>query len=210
MAAAPLLEKMIDAPLPLISLLGPWYSSGALNKEEFDQLCAAHPELLIEQEPDGKVALMAPLHLNSGYYEMEVGSELRNYARLHQLGQGFSSSTGFRLPDGSLRSPDASFVSHAQLSKLLPAERKQYATIVPEFIVEIRSDSDHLPTLKRKMQESWIANGVKLAWLIDPLEEKTYIYRADGSVAIRHGFDQILSGEQVLPGFEFDLKLLQA
>ena len=63
--------------------------------------------------------------------------------------------------------------------------------------------------LQKKMTDTWIANGVRLAWLIDPVEQKAYIYRADGSIQVVADFSAKLGGEDVLPGFEFDLGLLK-
>ncbi|MEL7221612.1 MAG: Uma2 family endonuclease [Bacteroidota bacterium] len=196
--------KMID----YFSLLGPWFSSVSLSEEAFEKLSAAHPEVILEQEPTGKIKFMSPVHLDSGSYENEINTDLTIYCRKTKSGNSFSPSTGFRLPDGSLRSPDAAFVSKGQLDQLPAAAHKQFARLVPEFIVEIRSDTDQLEQLKKKMRESWIENGVLLAWLIDPQEQNTYIYRKDGSISVLEGFERKLSGEDVLPAFEFDLRLL--
>ncbi len=127
-----------------------------------------------------------------------------------RLGLVADSSTGFNLPDGSMRSPDASWIS-LELWQTVPEEAKsKFPPICPEFVVELRSDSDSdsLNELREKMQRTWIANGAKLAWLIDPQNQQTFIYRANGSIEIVEGFDKMLSGENVLEGFEFDLKLL--
>jgi Uma2 family endonuclease len=81
--------------------------------------------------------------------------------------------------------------------------------VVPEFVIEVRSDSDAIGRLQTKMREVWIANGVRLAWLIDPKNQVTYIHRADGSEQVIAGFDRVLSGEDVLPGFELQLSVLE-
>ncbi len=64
---------------------------------------------------------------------------------------------------------------------------------------------DKLKKLQKKMKETWIKNGVRLAWLIDPYEEKAHICRADGNLEVIADFDQQLSGEEVLPGFALSL-----
>jgi Uma2 family endonuclease len=179
-----------------------------LSQAEFETFCAENPDLRVEREADGKILIMPPVHLDSGFFEGELFGELRNFSKRDGRGQAFSPSTGFRLPDGSTRSPDASWVSYEQLDKLSPAERKSFASVVPEFVAEIRSDSDHLAHLKRKMAEVWIANGVQLAWLIDPTEKKSYVYHPDGSIEVVEGFETSLTGDPVLPGFVFDLRLL--
>lgn len=182
--------------------------SEPLTQEEFVQFCRNNPDLQAEREPNGKIWIMPPVNLDSGYHEGEVFAELRNFSKRDGRGRAFSPSTGFYLPDGSTRSADASWVSWEKLNPLTPAQRKTFPPLVPDFIIEVRSQSDSLPRLKRKMKDIWMANGVSLAWLIDPKEQKTYIYRADGSEEIIAGFDQQLNGENVLPGFILDLGLL--
>jgi Uma2 family endonuclease len=90
----------------------------------------------------------------------------------------------------------------------MPDQREGFAPVVPEFLVEVRSPSDRLPALGTKMHE-WIANGCRLAWLIDPINRSAAIYRADGTVT-EAPFDETLNGEDVLPGFVFDPASLPA
>lgn len=183
--------------------------SRKLTDEEFEVFCRNNPDLQVELEPDGTLFIIPPVHLDSGRFELEIACELRNYAKKSSKGQAFGPSTGFKLPDGSTRAADAAWISDEQIARLSPEERKSFARLVPEFIVEIRSDTDKLPRLQKKMTETWIANGVRLAWLIDPVEQKAYVYRADGSIQVVTDFGAKLDGEDVLPGFEFDLGLLK-
>jgi Uma2 family endonuclease len=129
------------------------------------------------------------------------------YARKHG-GKAYSSSTGFTLPDGSVKSPDTSYVSAAQLSKFTAEDLRHFAPIVPEFIVEVVSPSDTLAEVQEKVRDTWIANGVRLAWLVDVDADKLWIYRADHSVELVTPLDRTIAGEDVLPGFTFDLKHL--
>ena len=152
---------------------------------------------------------MSPTHYLSGGQEADIIGDLIIYARSKKSGKVFSSTTGFTLPDGSVRSADAMFVSNRQRATLTEAEKHSFARLVPEFIVEIRSDSDDLGPLQTKMKDVWIANGVRLGWLIDSKNKVTYIYRTDGSEAVISGFDQTLDGEDVLPGFAFDLSVME-
>ena len=175
----------------------------------FEAFCRENPELRVELEPDGTLTIMPPAHFDSGHFELTIGSILFNYTKKQKNGLAFGPSTGFKLPDGSTRAADAAWVSNEQVEQLSPKERKSFARVVPEFVVELRSDSDRLVHLKGKMTNAWIANGVRLAWLIDPVERKAYVYRADGSIQVVTDFTAKLSGEDVLPGFEFDLGLLQ-
>jgi len=115
-------------------------------------------------------------------------------------------SSGFDLPDGSFRQPDAAWISTERLAAGKSADGEASLSVAPDFVAEIRSDSDRLKKLQTKMTEGWIANGVRLAWLIDPFEEKAYIYRPGRDVEIVEGFSgKTLSGEAVLPGFELPL-----
>ena len=97
-----------------------------------------------------------------------------------------------------------------KINALSEEERKGIALIVPDFVMEVRSETDRVASLKKKMSEAWIANGVKLAWLIDPIKEKAWIYREDGTVEEINGFETKLSGETILPGFELNLPDLKA
>jgi Uma2 family endonuclease len=112
------------------------------------------------------------------------------------------------LPDGSVRSSDGAWANSDKVNALSPEERKKFASLVPDFVIEIRSSSDRLSKLKSKMKDTWIKNGVRLAWLIDPIARKAYIYRADGSEEVIPNFNHVLSGEDVCPGFQLDLKTL--
>ena len=179
-----------------------------LSDEEFLAFCVANPNLRIERDKNRNVIIMPPLNSDSGFYESTMIIDLGIWNRKTQLGITFSSSSGFKLPDGSIKSPDASWVSKEKWQSLTLRQRKSFAPIAPEFIVEVRSKTDSLVALQTKMEE-WIANGVLLAWLIDPTQQKAYIYRADGSTTQIDDFNQTLSGENVLPEFTFDLNALQ-
>jgi Uma2 family endonuclease len=180
-----------------------------LTQEEFEDFCARHPDLRVEREPDGQLTIMTPIHLLSGGQEADFTADLVLYARRTNAGKAYSSNTGFTLPDGSVRAADGAFVSHDQLDRLSTSEKHSFAPVVPEFIIEVRSDTDSVGKLLTKMKEVWIKNGVQLAWLIDPLNRVSYIFRADGSEEVLKGFDRELNGEDVLPGFTFDLSILE-
>ena len=180
-----------------------------MTDEEFYAFCRENPEMKIEQDKYGNVIVMPPVSPESGNLESEVGIDLGLWNRRSNLGRTFSSSTMFTLPDGSKRMPDASWISHEKYNRLTERERQSFAKIVPDFVIEVRSPSDSLEELKAKMTESWMSNGVRLAWLLDPESESAWIYRADGSTETIAGFDNKLSGEDVLPGFEFDLGVLK-
>lgn len=178
-----------------------------MTSEEFFHFCQENDELHFERDEKGNIIFMPPTGSSIGNTNSEIIIDLGNWNRKAQLGKIFDSSTGFTLADGSQRSPDAAWVSNKKWDALTEAEKNVFAPVCPEFVVELRSKSDRLQYLQNKM-EMWIGNGVQLAWLIDPVEEKTYIYRKDGSMNIINGFNATLSGEEVLKGFELYLKTL--
>ncbi len=178
-----------------------------MSNEQFEAFCFANPELVVEREPDGTLTLMSPVSPISGNRENEISIDLGLYARKNG-GKAFSSSTGFRLPDSSVRSPDACYVSAEQLAKFTDDDLRHFAPIVPEFIVEVLSPSDNLSVLQEKMSKAWIANGVQLAWLVDVDNDRLWVYRADHSVELVTPLDHEITGEDILPGFTFDLSLL--
>ncbi|MEL6393091.1 MAG: Uma2 family endonuclease [Bacteroidota bacterium] len=186
-----------------IQMLGPY------THEEFDRFCVQNPKLRAELEPDGKISIMSPVHLLSASRENLFSTYLTLYGIETGLGEAFNSNAAFTLPNGSVRAPDASFVYADKLAGMSEADWSSFPSIVPEFVVEVRSDSDRLNQLKKKMTDTWIANGVQLGWLVDPQSEIVYLYRADGTQEEIHGFDQELSGEEILPGFTFKLSLLR-
>ncbi len=179
-----------------------------MTDDEFYEFCVANKDLRIERDPDKKIIIMAPVGSESGFYEGEAFGELRNWNLKTQEGVALSPSSGFKLKNGATRAADSSWISLERWQKLSDDQKKKFLPIAPDFAIEIRSKTDKLKKLKSKMLE-WIENGVRLAWLIDPTEQKTYIYREDGSIEILEGFERELSGEEVLKGFTFDLRLLR-
>ncbi len=183
-------------------------SVGKMSEAQFIDFCAENPELRIEQDQNQNVIVMPPVYGESGYFENEATGEVRAYAKSTKKGVSFSPNTGFKLPNGATRVPDANWVSNERWAVLSSKDKKKFLRVVPDFIIEVRSETDRLKTLQEKMRE-WIDNGVRLGWLIDPKTKKTHIYRENGSIDIVEGFEAVLSGEEVMPGFEFDLKLLR-
>ncbi len=179
-----------------------------LTDEEFAEFCAANRDYRIERDKLGIIIFISPVHTDSGYFEEEIASALKVWSKKTKTGVAFSSSTGFKLPNTAIRSPDASWVAMEKWQALSDKEKKSFAPVCPDFVVEIRSRSDKLKDVQEKMQE-WLDNGAQLGWLIDVAKEPSYIYRADGSIETVKGFDKTLNGENVLPGFEFDLSNLE-
>lgn len=137
-----------------------------MTEQEFDEFCLANPNLRLEQDPHGNITILMPSAYHSGWVEAEAGADLGMWNRRTKLGKVFSPSTLFKLPDGSKRMPDAAWVSLEKHHQLSAEERQSFAHVVPDFVIEVRSDS--LGALLTKMRSVWIANGVRLAWLLDP------------------------------------------
>ncbi len=181
-----------------------------LSIAEFTALYIQFPDLLMERAADGKVSIMSPVKKGSGKREFIVSGYLFMWYHEHQLGDCFSPSTGIELPTGAVRSPDCAWVSDERLATLPENSDEQFLQVVPDFVVEVRSSTDSLKKLQSKMIDTWMANGVRLAWLIDPYSEKAWIYRVGQSVELVEGFEgKSLRGEAVLEGFELPLERLR-
>lgn len=183
--------------------------SRRLTDQELLAFSAENDHLRIEEDKNGTLIIMPPVDFDGGAAESTVHGLLYLWWSQFKKGKTFSPSTGFKLPDGATRSADGCWVSDTRLAQVLPAERKKFARIVPDFVIEVRSTSDRIGKLKKKMTDTWIKNGVRLAWLIDPIAQKAYVYREDGTMETMNSFDEVLNGEAVCPGFQLDLKTLK-
>ncbi len=201
------ISKQVAPLYAQIFELGGSFTVEGLSKSQFKLLASSFPDLQMEREKNGKINIMAPVKGGSGIRENKLNYRVRHWQMENNQGETFSPSTGFELPSGAVKSPDASWVSQEKMDSLTEEQiEDEFIPAVPDFIVELRSKSDKISKLKRKMEKTWMVNGVRLGWLIDPFKEKTYIYRIDGSKETLEGFDRKLSGEDVLGGFELDLK----
>lgn len=188
---------------------GPLELQKPLSKAEFELLATRFPDLQLEREQNGTTTVMSPVKRGSGKREPKLYGFLFIWFLKTQMGELHGPSTGFDLPDGSTKSPDAAWISEERL-KSASEDEEIFVPIVPDFVGEIRSSTDRLKKLQAKMTDTWMANGVRLAWLIDPYDEKVYIYRQGKEVEEIKGFSgNILSGESVLPGFELPLDAMK-
>lgn len=180
-----------------------------MTEDEFFRFCRDNSDLRIERDKSGNVLIMPPAGFETGRRNSNLTTELTIWHRQQTSGgEVGDSSTGYTLPNGAVRSPDASWISHKRLEKTTPEDREKFVHAVPEFVVEIRSRTDSPRVLREKMEE-YIENGVLLAWYIDRIGQFVEIYRPAKPVETIEGFDKVLSGEDVLPGFGFDLKWMQ-
>ncbi|GDZ93765.1 protein of unknown function DUF820 [Planktothrix agardhii CCAP 1459/11A] len=175
-----------------------------LTDEQFFQLCQNNRDLRFERSALGDLTIMSPTGSETGNRNIDLSYQLQGWSRQNNLGLAFDSSTGFRLPNGANRSPDAAWVSNQRWEVLTTAEKEKFAPLSPDFVVELRSKTDSLEKLQAKMQE-YIENGTKLAWLLDRHNQRVEIYRPNQIVEIIPS-PQSLSGENILPGFVLDLK----
>jgi Uma2 family endonuclease len=175
----------------------------SMDNDRLYTFCVYNPELKIERNHKGELLIMAPTGGETGNRNSKITKKLAIYEDKNPWGLSFDSSTGFLLPNKAIRSPDASWISHERWNALRPEERKKFVPLAPDFVIELLSESDELSFAKIKMEE-WMENGVRLAWLLDPFEKTSYIYRQNQKVEIISGI-VTLKGEDVLPDFGLDL-----
>ena len=173
------------------------------NSDWFFELCQVNDGLQLERTAEGEILVMAPTGVESGYREGEVFLQLRIWAGRDDTGRAFNSNTGFILPNKASRAPDASWVKVSRLAKLAAKQKRKFCPLCPDFVVEVLSPSDRLPTLQGKMEE-YRENGAVLGWLIDPEERKVYVYRPGKRVECLNR-PKRLSGDPELPGFVLEL-----
>ena len=188
-------EKLtLDAPLQLAI---------ALSDEQFWQLCQQNREYRFEANSQGDLIIMSPTGSDTGRRNSEIIIQLGIWNKQAKSGVIFDSSTGFILPNGAKRSPDASWIELSRWNSLTPTEQEKFAPICPDFVVELRSKTDALKPLQDNMVE-YMANGTKLGWLIDRQNQQVEIYRVNQQIEIISS-PTSLSGEKVLLNFSLDL-----
>lgn len=175
-----------------------------MNDDQFFDFCQANSDVRIEREPTGEVVIMPPTFSETGAINFKLTIEFGIWAKIDGTGKGFDSSTGFVLPNRAVRSPDLSWVKLERWNALTKKQRDKFAHICPDFVVEIRSKSDSLNKLQKKMYE-YIENGASLGWLIDAEKRKVYVYRPNAETEILENPIEI-SGEPLLKGFVLNLK----
>jgi Uma2 family endonuclease len=174
-----------------------------LTDEQFFQLCQNNRDLRFERTGAGELIIMPPTGSETGDRNADLTYQLRAWSRQNQRGKSFDSSTGFKLPNGAERSPDASWVKIERWNALTQAEKERFAPLCPDFVVELMSPNDSAEKTRAKMRE-YMDNGARLGWLINRQQQQVEIYRPDREVEIVSS-PQILSGEDILSGFVLDL-----
>lgn len=178
--------------------------STALTEDQFYDLCRANPDLKIERTSQGALVVLPATGGETGKRNAKLTSRFVVWSEATQLGEVFDSSTCFKLPNGADRSPDVAWVQQERWEALPEVTREKFPPIAPDFVLELMSPSDDLPAAQAKMQE-YLANGVRLGWLINRRQQQVEIYRTDQPVEIL-SVPTSLSGETVLPGFVLQLQ----
>jgi Uma2 family endonuclease len=181
----------LDAPLPERARI-------------FEDIAAQAPELRLEMTAEGELIVMPPTGGDTGARNFTITLRLGLWTKENGTGRGFDSSTVFVLPDSSRRSPDAAWVLNDRYDALTPEQRRGFPPICPDFVLELRSPTDRVTDLLAKMN-AYIANGVRLGWLIDPETHTAYVFHPGQPVRIIEQASS-LDGEAVLPGFVLDLE----
>ena len=170
------------------------------------KLSSLNDALRLEKNAKGELEILPPTFPTTGNQNSNLTADLTVWAREDGTGVAFDSNAGFTLPNGAVRSPDASWILKSRLAELKDDQRKGFWPISPDFVIELRSSSDTLAGIQRKMAE-YMENGVRLGWLIDPLDpvRRVYVYRPGVAIEILEG-PESLSGEPELPDFALNLQ----
>jgi len=174
-----------------------------MTQEQFAELAQINQDVRLELTAKGELIIMPPTGGETGDRNFELDGQLWLWNRQNRLGKAFDSSTGFVLPNGATRSPDVSWIKIERWSALTPEQRKKFLPLCPDFAVELVSETDRLVNTREKMQE-YLANGLRLGWLVEPTNRIVEIYRPNQKVEVLQD-TLTLSGEDVLPGFVLTL-----
>lgn len=175
-----------------------------MSDQQFYQFCQDNPTWRIERNAAGEIVVLFPTGGETGAQNFDLVGQIGIWAKRDGRGKGFDSSTGFRLPNGAVRSPDVAWVQKARWEALSPADRQGFPGLCPDFVLELRSPTDLLSTLQDKMQE-YLENGAQLGWLIDPIEGQVWVYRPGQATTVLQTPPN-LAGDPVLVGFVLDLQ----
>jgi Uma2 family endonuclease len=191
--------SLLDLPLPIKIV-----PAAPISDEDFIAFSRANQPYRFERNPLGEIIMMTPVRRRGGRREFSLAFELENWAKSDGRGEVDGSNTGWNLPDGWTLSPDASWTSKERLDQFSSKEQEKFLPICPDFIAEIRSQSDALSAAKEKM-ERWMANGAQLGWLIDPYAATAYIYRPGQLPEALHK-PEALEGEGPIAGFKLEME----
>ena len=188
--------------LPRFSTLN-FHPLDEMSDRAFYEFCLKNRDLRIERTAKGEVIVMSPAGGFTGSKNFRLNVQFGNWVLKDGRGEGFDSSTGFILPNGATYAPDVAWVRYSRLAFLTDLEKQAFLPLCPDFLIELRSRTDSLPKLKRKMAE-YIDNGLRLGWLIDHQNETVWIYRPNAKPEKLISPTEV-SGDPELLGFTLDL-----
>lgn len=175
-----------------------------ITEDEFWNFCCDNPDLRIERTAEGEIEVMPPTGGELGASNADLCAQLAIWAKRDGRGRTFDSSTGFILPNGAERSPDASWIERSRIAALNRAQMRRFVPLCPDFVVELTWPTDRLKRVQAKMRE-YIENGAKLGWLLDVDTRTVYVYQPHRDVERITGTESI-AGEPPIDGFVLDLR----
>jgi Uma2 family endonuclease len=175
-----------------------------LTDDQFFQLSQENENIRLERTAKGELIIMSPAGGETSSSNAGLTAQIWIWNESHKLGKVFDSSTGFKLPNGADRSPDASWVKLERWDGLTREQQKKFPPLCPDFVVELMSPSDSLKEIQDKMKE-YRDNGAVLGWLINRKSRQVEIYRQNQEVEVLES-PAAVSGEDVLPGFILNLE----
>jgi Uma2 family endonuclease len=178
----------------------------SLSDEQFYQICQNNPDLKFERSALGELIVMPPTGGGTGRRNFDIGVEFGLWNRQACSGVCFDSSTCFKLPNGADRSPDIAWIRQDRWDALTTAQQETFPPIAPDFVLELMSPSDSLKQSQAKMLE-YMANGVRLGWLIDRKNRQVEISREGQAVQVLVS-PQTLSGGDILLGFVLKMNVV--
>ncbi len=183
--------------LNLSSIISP------ISDRDLERLSRDNPDRRLETDAYGKLVIMSPTGSETSDRNSELIFQVKLWNKSSKLGKVFDSSGGFRLSNGAVRSPDVSWITIAKWNALTKEQKRKFAPIDPDFAIELKSPSDDLQILQKKMTEYKLC-GVLLGWLIDPDTKQVEIYRQGQEKEVLKN-PANLSGENIMPGLNVDL-----
>ena len=193
---------MALAARKLENMLPATFTAPGLDEPEFLELCGDFPDCTLEYTADGTVIVMPPTDPESSERVAYIVTRLWNWAQQKGSGHVVGPDGGFFFRQGSRRSPDAAWFEDARW-QAAKTSGLRFPVFAPDFLIEVRSPYDRPNILREKMEE-YMANGVPLAWLTDPLARTVTIYRR-GSAAEVLAEPAIVKGEGAVEGFVLKL-----
>ena len=175
----------------------------ALSDDQFYEFCRLNDELQIERTAHGDLLLMAPASFRTSHLNLRIAMQLGQWADRDGTGLATESSGGFILRDSAVVAPDAAWILSDRLNAVPRERQERFLPLCPDFVIELLSPTDTLARTQAKMRE-YLANGLRLGWLIDPFARQVYVYRRDAEPQVLDDPDAV-AGDPVLPGFRLDL-----